>query len=186
MNEIPTTPQPKDDGYQAEVQPAPQTDASFWQRLVRLGLDERLIRIGSVIFTALLLLGVVLIMGRFYASASGSATAAELLSVATAEESSALMQAPAFEVSDSTTTISRQVSLHTILPALPRTEIVSYTIQPGDTLFSIAEKFGLKPESILWGNRYTLGDDPHMIYAGQQLLILPVDALCTAGAPARA
>ncbi len=25
------------------------------------------------------------------------------------------------------------------------------------------------------GNRYTLGDDPHMIYPGQELLILPQD-----------
>jgi LysM repeat protein len=50
-------------------------------------------------------------------------------------------------------------------------------VESGDTIFSIADKFDLKPETILWGNRYTLGDDPHFILPGQTLNILPVDGV---------
>ena len=42
--------------------------------------------------------------------------------------------------------------IHTTIPSRPRTEITTYTIQKGDTIFGIAEMFGLKPETILWGN----------------------------------
>ena len=179
MSTYPNTPPESDDLYLSEVQPASKAGGSFlaklWQRLVSLGLDERIARLGSVFFTALLLVGVVLIMGRFYANPSGTAANAELRLAAVAEGTNASVAIPAFVVAESDTAIDRQISLHTILPALPRTEIITYTIQPGDSLFSIAEKFGLKPETILWGNRYILGDDPHMIYAGQELLILPVD-----------
>jgi LysM repeat protein len=36
-------------------------------------------------------------------------------------------------------------------------EVITYTVQAGDTLFGIAEKYGLKPETMMWGNTYTLG-----------------------------
>jgi murein DD-endopeptidase MepM/ murein hydrolase activator NlpD len=63
----------------------------------------------------------------------------------------------------------------TIIPSRPRQEIIEYTVLEGDTIFGIAEKFGLKPETILWGNYYTLLDNPHSLKAGQVLNILPVD-----------
>src|SRR5262249_27295716 len=39
----------------------------------------------------------------------------------------------------------------------------------------IAEKYGLQPETVLWGNYNTLRDDPHNLRPGQKLNILPVD-----------
>ena len=33
--------------------------------------------------------------------------------------------------------------------------------------------FGLKPETILWGNYYLLADDPHRLTPGQELNIMP-------------
>lgn len=71
--------------------------------------------------------------------------------------------------------IARQTSLHTIIPSRPRQEVIKYTVQPGDTVFGIAEKFGLKPQTILWANYYTLLDNPHSLRPGQELNILPVD-----------
>jgi murein DD-endopeptidase MepM/ murein hydrolase activator NlpD len=71
--------------------------------------------------------------------------------------------------------VSRHNHLRTIIPDRPRLEVIEYTVQQGDTLFGIAEKFGLKPETILWGNWYTLGGDPHLLRPGQELKILPVD-----------
>ena len=71
--------------------------------------------------------------------------------------------------------ISRLALIHTTIPSRPRTEITTYTIQKGDTIFGIAEMFGLKPETILWGNYYTLLDDPHNINPGVVLNIMPED-----------
>jgi murein DD-endopeptidase MepM/ murein hydrolase activator NlpD len=53
--------------------------------------------------------------------------------------------------------------------------VITYTVELGDSLFSIADKFELKPETILWGNYETLQDNPHMLKTGQQLKILPVN-----------
>jgi murein DD-endopeptidase MepM/ murein hydrolase activator NlpD len=71
--------------------------------------------------------------------------------------------------------IARAVEVHTERPDRPRMDIIKYTVQQGDTVFGIAEKFGLKPETILWGNYDVLKDDPHSLAPGQQLNILPVD-----------
>ena len=139
MSIYPNTPPESDDLYLSEAQSASKAGSSFlaklWQRLVNLGLDKHVARLGSVVFTALLLVGVVLIMGRFYASPSGGAASAELRSAPVTEGANAALAVPAFVMAESDTAIDRQISLHTILPALPRTEIITYTIQPGDSSF---------------------------------------------------
>lgn len=71
--------------------------------------------------------------------------------------------------------VSRLADVHTLIPTRGRSEVVVYTVQPGDTLFGIAERYALKPETILWGNYFTLRDDPHSLVPGQALNILPVD-----------
>ena len=60
----------------------------------------------------------------------------------------------------------------TIIPDRPRNEVIQYEIQAGDTIFSIAERFGLKPESIAWANdRSIIGG----LRPGRLINILPVD-----------
>lgn len=71
--------------------------------------------------------------------------------------------------------LSRLADPHTLIPTRGRAEVISYTVQSGDTLFGIADRFGLKPETVLWGNYFTLKDDPHLLLPGQVLNILPVD-----------
>jgi murein DD-endopeptidase MepM/ murein hydrolase activator NlpD len=71
--------------------------------------------------------------------------------------------------------VSRLADVHTLIPTRGRSEVVIYTVEPGDTLFGIAERYGLKPETVLWGNYFTLRDDPHSLDPGQELNILPVD-----------
>jgi len=73
--------------------------------------------------------------------------------------------------------IARLSDVHTNIPSRPRTGLLQYQVQRGDSLFVIAEKFGLKPESILWGNWYEMGGDPHALQPGQDLFILPVDGV---------
>lgn len=71
--------------------------------------------------------------------------------------------------------LSRETDLHTTFPTRPRMGLLTYQVQSGDTLFDIAERFGIKPESVLWGNWYALDGDPHLLKEGQELKILPVD-----------
>ena len=60
----------------------------------------------------------------------------------------------------------------TIIPERPRNEVIQYEVQAGDTIFSIAERFGLKPETIAWSNdRSIIGG----LRPGRQLNIMPVD-----------
>lgn len=71
--------------------------------------------------------------------------------------------------------ISRLADVHTLIPTRGRSEVITYTVQKGDTLFGIADKFSLRPETVLWGNYFTLKDDPHLLIPEQVLNILPVD-----------
>jgi murein DD-endopeptidase MepM/ murein hydrolase activator NlpD len=71
--------------------------------------------------------------------------------------------------------VMRRNEISTIIPNRPRVDVISYTVESGDNLFSIAEKYNLKPETILWGNYETLNDNPQMLSTGQVLNILPTD-----------
>jgi murein DD-endopeptidase MepM/ murein hydrolase activator NlpD len=83
---------------------------------------------------------------------------------------------PAFNVGvQAKAGIRRLIEVHTIIPTRPRLEILEYNVQQGDSLFGIAEKFNLKPETILWGNFDVLEDNPHSLRPGQILNILPID-----------
>lgn len=163
--------------------PIPASEGSLirrvWERLVQFGLGETAARIGTVILTSLLMFGVVFVMGRFYVSTRGTSALNREIDLSIAKPTPTVMVIappflPGLEMA-AANGISRDATLHTILPSISRAELVSYTVQSGDTLFNIAERFGLKPESLLWDNRYTLGDDPHTIFPGQLLTILPVD-----------
>jgi murein DD-endopeptidase MepM/ murein hydrolase activator NlpD len=74
-----------------------------------------------------------------------------------------------------TTSIFRAVDPHTNIPDRGSSWVTEYTVQRGDTLSSIADKFKLTWESILWGNTDTLQDDPNFLKPGQVLFILPVN-----------
>ena len=55
-------------------------------------------------------------------------------------------------------------------------QVITYTVQDGDTIFRIAEMFDLAPETILWGNPDTFGDLTNVsLMPGIVLNILPVD-----------
>ena len=73
-----------------------------------------------------------------------------------------------------TTSVKRLAEIHTIIPDRPRYQVITYTVAKNDTLFGIAAKFNLKPETILWGNP-TLAEDPNSLRVGQTLNILPID-----------
>jgi len=61
----------------------------------------------------------------------------------------------------------------TAISAKPRDKIITYTVEKGDTLSSIAKKFGVSDDTIKWENSLT-GDG---ISIGQELDILPVSGI---------
>lgn len=73
--------------------------------------------------------------------------------------------------------IPRYAMLHTTIPTRARVDVITYTVKSGDTVFGIAETYGLRPETIFWGNQAVLNDDPHKLFPGQVLNILPVDGV---------
>lgn len=73
--------------------------------------------------------------------------------------------------------LSRQAQIHTVYPDRPRTTVITYTVQPGDTIFGIAQKFGLTPHTIYWANSDVLHDNPHLLWPGMVLNILPVNGV---------
>src|SRR5581483_162248 len=64
----------------------------------------------------------------------------------------------------------RQHTAYTIAPPRSRPTLISYTIQPGDTLDKIATRFGISTDTIVWAN-----DDIYVnrLLPGDQLTILP-------------
>ena len=71
--------------------------------------------------------------------------------------------------------INRVALLDTEIPVRSRVDVIGYTVQQGDSIFSIADDFGLKAETILWGNFDLLKDNPHLLKTGQELNILPIN-----------
>jgi hypothetical protein len=69
------------------------------------------------------------------------------------------------------------VNPKTFIPSRPREVVITYTVELGDNLFAIADKYGLQPETILWGNYQTLKDNPEILQPDQNLNILPVDGV---------
>jgi murein DD-endopeptidase MepM/ murein hydrolase activator NlpD len=72
--------------------------------------------------------------------------------------------------------LTRAAVPFTIIPERPRLEILTYSVQPGDTVFGIAEQFGIKPETIMWANR-ALELNPDMLRVNDKLTILPINGV---------
>jgi len=73
--------------------------------------------------------------------------------------------------------IQRRPTLHTNIPNRPSLQVKTYTIDRGDSIFELANRFNVKPETILWANYDQLNDNPDLIAVGMQLAIPPVDGV---------
>ena len=153
----------------------PNLLTKWMESLAHLGLGEPALRIGTNVLTILLVVAVAWLMQILYKQANLGWTPGVK---AAAEPTSAPVLNPAqlpAEVSLAVDGISRQANAHTTIPSRPRMDVTTYEVQKGDSVFGIADKFGLKPTTILFGNYNTLKDSPDLLKPGQQLNILPVD-----------
>ncbi len=149
----------------------PNIITRWMERLAHLGLGELSARVGTNALAVVMVVAVVWLLGQ---ANLGRATSLPEQSNLTPVPTSLVSQLPV-EIAFALDGIPRQAEIHTIIPSRPRMEVITYTVQKGDSLFIIADKFGLKPTSILFGNYATLKDRPDLIKEGQQLNILPVD-----------
>jgi murein DD-endopeptidase MepM/ murein hydrolase activator NlpD len=74
------------------------------------------------------------------------------------------------------TALQREIEPYTIIPDRPRNAVMTYFVQPGDTVFGIADRFGLSPDTIFWASE-VLRDNVHMLSTGLELYILPTDGV---------
>jgi murein DD-endopeptidase MepM/ murein hydrolase activator NlpD len=63
----------------------------------------------------------------------------------------------------------------TTVPERPREQILIYAVQSGDTLYGIAQKFGISGETVMWANERE--NNPDLLSVGQELVILPVSGV---------
>ncbi len=170
-------------GDEGSVQPEnnPSNNANsnwqrIWQKLLHLGLGETSLHIITGISVVVLILVVSWVMSKYFLKNQGGISAAVTQTTPLAQTTIVPQSTTqGGEVLASSFGITRLAQLYTNLPSHPRNKIVQYTVQTGDTLFGIAEKYGLKPESLLWSNKYVLGDNPDNLIPGVEINIPPQD-----------
>lgn len=176
-----TTVQMNDQAEKRTVKSVPRRRLQVWVEIVRLNFYKPLLRFGGhVAVLAVILLGI------WAANVGLDALPVDAVqevpqakdpgSAAAARASLDVSSLPPYSGGPgSYGAITRAADVHTVFPSRPRLEVIKYVVQPGDTLFGIAEKYGLEPETVLWGNYDVLQDDPHRLKPGQELNIPPVN-----------
>lgn len=149
------------------------------QSVSRAGLNETVLRLGTHAFLLALILVVAWGMRELYVRSqvvNPPESAVMAASVPTITPTEPPPKIPFLESDTAFSSgIPRLAHLHTDVPSRPRLDVFQYTVKEGDTLFGLSDKFGIEPETILWGNQPVLGDNPHNLRPGQELNILPID-----------
>ena len=168
---------PGEEGSSTPIEETENSVGKYWNRLLQLGLGETALRVGTAVISILLVILVVVVMSRFFLSSSKNSEAP----TPTVEST---LTSPTLQAQNNITTtlyssfgISRLALLHTNMPAKPRTDIQEYTVVKGDTIFGIAESFGLTPESLFWSNKHILGGNADNLSIGLTILIPPFDGV---------
>jgi murein DD-endopeptidase MepM/ murein hydrolase activator NlpD len=131
-------------------------------------------------FVTLLIVAGIVGGGVWY---QGITTASALVPEPTAqpEEKPPEVKPPAFESEAETENglqaITRSIQLKTNIPERPRYDVEYYTVARGDSVFAIAEKYAITPETLLWANYDSLQDNPHNLKPGIDLNVPPTDGI---------
>lgn len=158
----------------------------LWERITQSGLAEPVLRFSTHLLSVALILIVVWGMRNFYLQARDSEWTLSSALAASFSQEETIVEAelvavpgdpklPAFQVTPAQVpAVQRAAALYTEIPTRPRVDVITYTVVTGDSVFGIAEKFSIKPETILWSNP-VLQDNPHRLQPDQVLNILPVN-----------
>lgn len=140
------------------------------------------IKIGMYVLTAIVIVLAVWGVGALIVHATALPAEPTATPIPTKVAAPADLATPTFSTENEPNGVVRLpevVSTITSVVATPeveeRTDFVTYIVKEGDTIFDIADRFGLAAETILWTNWYTLGEMPDAIYPGNEVLVPPDD-----------
>ena len=149
----------------------------IWMRVQKLGWQDSALRLGAALVCLALVMLIIWVMHSYYLKGSLISTSADVALAAPIESGDTKLVLPAYAGISPFTGIARVNQIHTYIPNRSRFDIQEYTVQSGDNLFNIAEKYNLKPQTLMWGNYNVLADNPERLQPGQVLKILPVDGV---------
>lgn len=185
VSPLTANPLPSDLNEREQEREDHQTDNKlerFWAQVKQADLVDPFMRVGTLVLSLALIFVLVWVMRSFYSRTSlqdnvqdgGGILGAPELTPTPISEISVL---PLLVLSEQTDTdgIRRNSGMHTTIPTRARINVIEYTVETGDSVFGIADKFNLRPETILWANTASLNDNPHKLQVGQELNIMPVD-----------
>jgi hypothetical protein len=84
---------------------------------------------------------------------------------------------PEYQNNTRSYSVVRLAEFDTSVPNGIRQYPLKYSVEEGDSIFAIAKKFSLDPETILWANYDLLDDDPTFLSPGWRLTIPPTDGI---------
>ena len=152
----------------------------FWAYVTKLGMGNIALRAGSALVTISLVGLVIWVMKGFFIPGEKVDLTASLPKVAAA---GGPIELPSYEGVAPVEGLSPAANPNNTIPAASaasRYDFITYDVKAGDSVYSIAESFGLKPETLLWTNFDTLFDNPAFILPGEKLNIPPVDGVLRA------
>jgi murein DD-endopeptidase MepM/ murein hydrolase activator NlpD len=150
---------------------------SRWaETLMQMGLGESVLRVGTHLLS---MIGIVIVIWFVQLYSGQAETASGLAAQSQGPAATPVVQVESIPAVENINTggVLRAANIHTIIPSRPRQNIIKYTVQQGDTITGIAEKYNLQPKSIYAANYEVLQDDPHNLRPDQELRILPVDGV---------
>jgi len=141
--------------------------------------NPKLMRIAMLVVTFIIVVLIVWGVGMLIVKANNNSAEADLIPTNTTAALPVDVSTPEFSTAGMADGLIRMPEMQiTITPEVEaRSEMFTYTVDQGDTIYGIAEMFGLAPESVLWMNYYTLGETPDGLSIGQELDIYPMDGV---------
>ena len=175
-NNFPLDPKSGDDNTTERKERQPGLFSRWTTALLGMGLGESLLRASTNILSVIAILIVIGLVQMFTRQGAFNVGGTAAQAAGPTEAAVATESAP-LPTDLGSISISRLAQIHTMIPSRPRQDITQYTVQAGDTIIGIADKFGLQPKTIFAANYDLLQDNPHYLQPNQVLRILPVDGV---------
>ena len=150
-----------------------------WKKISAFFRNPKVIRVGMLVVSFIVMVMIVWGVGMLIVNGINDKTQADPTPTATTAALPSSVATPEFSTEGQVEGLTRlpEMQVNITFDVEDRDEMIVYTVEEGDTIYGIAEKYGLLPESVLWMNYYTLGETPDGLSIGQELDIYPVDGV---------